>query len=80
MNDYCDSIAKRKNLLDKLGKIPEAIVENKEWLYMLEEDTRHSLSISQRLALRDRRIFCDRRRIKSRIAGKKDSTGNPKLL
>ena len=45
MNDYCDSITKRKNLLDKLGKLLEAIVENKEWLYMLEEDTRHSLSI-----------------------------------
>ena len=67
MNNYCDSIKKRKNLLDKLGKLPEATVENKEWLYMLEEDTRHSLSISQRLALRDRRIFCDRGRIKSRI-------------
>lgn len=42
---YCDSFIKRKKLLDELGKLPEAIVENQECLYLLEEDTRHSLSI-----------------------------------
>lgn len=32
-------------LLDALGGLSEAIVENREWRYMLEEETRHSLSI-----------------------------------
>jgi Fic family protein len=41
----CDKIARRKALLDSLGGIPETIVSNTEWLYMLEEETRHSLSI-----------------------------------
>jgi hypothetical protein len=43
--NYCDSIRQRKALLDELGGLPETIVENQEWLYMLEEETRHSLSI-----------------------------------
>jgi Fic family protein len=38
-------MAERKALLDHLGGLPETIVENTEWLYMLEEETRHSLSI-----------------------------------
>lgn len=41
----CDRITQRKTLLDQLGGLPETIVENQEWLYMLEEETRHSLSI-----------------------------------
>jgi Fic family protein len=43
--NYCYKLQKRKALLDKFGGLPETIVENKEWLYMLEEETRHSLSI-----------------------------------
>ncbi len=61
--DYCDSIGKRKRLLDELGKLPEAIVENQEWLYMLEEDTRHSLSIEG--------YFATEEELKSVLKGKK---------
>lgn len=59
----CDSIAQRKKLLDELGKLPEAIVENQEWLYMLEEDTRHSLSIEG--------YFATEEELKSVLQGKK---------
>lgn len=38
-------IAERKKLLDKLGGIPEPVIENKEWLYLLEEETRNSILI-----------------------------------
>lgn len=62
-NNYCDSISKRKNLLDELGKLPEAIVENQEWLYMLEEDTRHSLSIEG--------YFATEEELKAVLQGKK---------
>lgn len=43
--NYCDKLRQRKALLDELGGLPSTIVENQEWLYMLEEETRHSLSI-----------------------------------
>ncbi|MBE9223484.1 Fic family protein [Cyanobacterium stanieri LEGE 03274] len=59
----CDSIHKRKKLLDELGKLPEAIVENQEWLYMLEEDTRHSLSIEG--------YFATEEELKAVLQGKK---------
>ena len=59
----CDSISKRKKLLDELGKLPEAIVENQEWLYMLEEDTRHSLSIEG--------YFATEEELKAVLQGKK---------
>lgn len=62
-HNYCDSIQKRKNLLDELGKLPEAIVENQEWLYMLEEDTRHSLSIEG--------YFATEEELKAVLQGKK---------
>ncbi len=62
-NNYCDSITQRKNLLDSLGKLPEAIVENQEWLYMLEEDTRHSLSIEG--------YFATEEELKAVLQGKK---------
>ncbi len=38
-------IIERKKLLDKLGGIPEPVIENKEWLYLLEEETRNSILI-----------------------------------
>jgi len=43
--NICYSIPERKALLDDLGGLPETTVQNTEWLYMLEEDTRQSLSI-----------------------------------
>lgn len=42
----CDSISKRKKLLDELGKLPEAIVENQEWLYMLAEKVYNKIIIN----------------------------------
>lgn len=60
---YCDSINKRKKLLDQLGKLPSASVENQEWLYMLEEDTRHSLSIEG--------YFATEEELKAVLQGKK---------
>ena len=62
-NNYCDSINKRKKLLDELGQLPEAIVQNQEWLYMLEEDTRHSLSIEG--------YFATEEELKAVLKGKK---------
>jgi len=41
----CYNLTRRKTLLDQLGGLPETIVENAEWLYMITEETRHSLSI-----------------------------------
>ena len=41
----CDNLPQRKSLFVALGGLPETIVKNSEWLYMLEEETRQSLSI-----------------------------------
>lgn len=41
----CDTLAARKALFDRFGGLPETTVQNTEWLYMLEQDTRHSLAI-----------------------------------
>ncbi|WP_457638621.1 Fic family protein [Persephonella sp.] len=38
-------IAERKKILDTLGGLPEPVIENKEWLYLLEEETRNSILI-----------------------------------
>lgn len=38
-------ITERKKLLDKLGGLPEPVIENKEWFYLLEEETRNSIII-----------------------------------
>lgn len=38
-------LAERKALFDRFGGLPETTVQNSEWLYMLEQDTRHSLAI-----------------------------------
>ena len=40
-----NTITVRKNLLEELGGLPEPRVENKEWLYILGEETRNSISI-----------------------------------
>lgn len=47
-----DIVAERKALLDRLGGLPAALlsVRNEEWLYMLQEDTRHSLAIEGHFA------------------------------
>jgi Fic family protein len=46
----CDTLAERKALLERLGGLPETTVQNMEWLYMLEEDTRQSLAIEGHFA------------------------------
>ena len=38
-------IEKRKEILEALGGLPEPKVKNKEWLYLLEEETRNSIMI-----------------------------------
>ncbi|TFU25871.1 Fic family protein [Thermus tengchongensis] len=41
------ALAERRGLLERLGGLPLALLQvaNEEWLYMLQEDTRHSLAI-----------------------------------
>jgi len=38
-------IKKRKSILDNLGGLPELKVKNKEWLYLLGEETRNSILV-----------------------------------
>lgn len=49
MNDRaaknCYMIEARGALFERLGGLPETTVNNSEWLYMLQEDTRQSLAI-----------------------------------
>lgn len=46
----CSDIQRRRVLFERLGGLPETIVENTEWLYMLQEDTRQSLAIEGHFA------------------------------
>lgn len=39
------SLAERRALFEHFGGLPETTVQNTEWLYMLQVDTRHSLAI-----------------------------------
>ena len=41
----CETLGERKALLERFGGLPETTVQNTEWLYILEQDTRHSLAI-----------------------------------
>ena len=41
----CDSLEELRAFLERLGGLPETVVRNTEWLYMLQEDTRQSLAI-----------------------------------
>ncbi len=61
---WCDSVRKRKALLERFGGLPDAaaIVRNNEWLYMLELDTRNSLAIEG--------YFASEKELKDIIAGK----------
>jgi fido (protein-threonine AMPylation protein) len=43
--NICYSLPARKALFDSLGGINDTTVQNREWLYMLHEDTRQSLAI-----------------------------------
>jgi hypothetical protein len=44
--NYRDNLAaQRKGILETLGGLAEATVQNAEWLYMLQEETRNSVSI-----------------------------------
>ncbi|WP_081825233.1 Fic family protein [Persephonella sp. IF05-L8] len=56
-------ILERKKLLDKLGGIPEPVIENKEWLYLLEEETRNSILIEG--------YFIDQEELEQILAGNK---------
>ncbi len=56
-------IVERKKLLDKLGGIPEPVVKNKEWLYLLEEETRSSILIEG--------YFVDEEELEQVLAGNK---------
>jgi len=56
-------ILERKKLLDKLGGIPEPVIENKEWLYLLEEETRNSILIEG--------YFVDKEELEQALVGNK---------
>lgn len=45
MSAQCETLDERKALLERFGGLPETTVQNSEWLYMLEQDTRNSLAI-----------------------------------
>ncbi len=38
-------IKKRKSILDSLGGLPEPKVQNREWIYLLKEETRNSILV-----------------------------------
>ncbi len=56
-------IVERKKLLDRLGWVPEPVIENKEWLYLLEEETRNSILIEG--------YFVDEEELEQALAGNK---------
>ncbi|WP_081826536.1 Fic family protein [Persephonella sp. KM09-Lau-8] len=56
-------ILERKKLLDQLGGITEPVIENKEWLYLLEEETRNSILIEG--------YFVDEEELEQILAGNK---------
>lgn len=49
----CDTLPSRKALFDRFGGLPETTMQNTEWLYMLGQDTRHSLAIEGYFANED---------------------------
>ena len=58
-----DIVLQKKAHLDALGSLSDAVVHNTEWHYMLEEDTRQSLSIEG--------YFATEEEIKAALAGRK---------
>lgn len=58
----CD-IKSRLELLDSVGGLAETSVQNSEWLYMLEEDTRQSLAIEG--------VFATEAELKATLSGRK---------
>ncbi|WP_457626149.1 Fic family protein [Persephonella sp.] len=56
-------ILERKKILESLGGIPEPVIENKEWLYLLEEETRNSILIEG--------YFLDEEELEQVLAGNK---------
>ena len=56
-------ILERKKLLDKLGGIPEPVIENKEWLYLLKKETRNSILIEG--------YFVDKEELEQALVGNK---------
>lgn len=61
-NSSCD-IKSRLELLDSVGGLTETSVQNSEWLYMLEEDTRQSLAIEG--------VFATEAELKATLSGRK---------
>jgi len=45
MSDTSTALEIRVQILERLGGLPEPRVTNEEWLYMLTEETRHSIAI-----------------------------------
>ena len=58
----CD-IKSRLELLNSVGGLTETSVQNSEWLYMLEEDTRQSLAIEG--------VFATEAELKATLGGRK---------
>jgi len=59
-------IVKRKELLEALGGLPEIEVQNKEWLYLLGEETRYSIMIEG--------IFVSEEELENALAGGRSET------
>lgn len=60
-----ETLTERKALLERFGGLPETTVQNTEWLYMLEQDTRHSLAIEG--------YFASEEELKQTIEGKRSN-------
>ncbi len=58
-------LAERMALFARFGGLPEITVQNNEWLYMLEQDTRHSLAIEG--------YFTSEEEIEAALAGKRSN-------
>ncbi len=59
-------IKKRKEIIEKLGGLPEPKIQNKEWLYLLEEETRNSILVEG--------YFISEKELKEVLSGNKPMT------
>ncbi|WP_293447350.1 Fic family protein [Persephonella sp.] len=59
-------IKKRKKIIDELGGLPEPKIQNKEWLYLLKEETRNSILVEG--------YFISEKELKEVLSGNKPMT------
>lgn len=65
-------LIQRNNILEKLGWIPIPAVQNVEWIYLMQEETRNSIMIEW--------YFANKKELKEVIQDKKDSKNSDAIL